>query len=82
MKRYLISEGYIRLIYTDEITLLEKEVLAPRYSFDIIATDINHARFLCEYLGLGEEDKDWMIFRRDEAVIGNQRPDFDNYMLN
>ena len=82
MQQYLISEGYITVVYTDEVTMLEKEVLAPAYSFDIIAENIEIARAICWYLDLGVENEDFMIFERDESIVGQNKPEYQTYMLN
>ena len=82
MQQYLISEGYIRLVYTDEVTMLEKEVLAPKYSFDIFADNIEIVRYICSLMETGIEDKDFSIFKRDNEVVGKLTAEYEPYMLN
>ncbi len=82
MQQYLISEGYINLVYTDEVTMLEKEVLVPKYSFDILSDDIEIVRHICDIMETGVENKDFMIFKRDDKIVGKLKSEHQTYMLN
>lgn len=82
MQHYLISEGYTNIVFTDEITGAKVERVAPQYSFDILADNIEIVRHICKLMDTGIENEDFMIFLKDQAVGENYDLEFAPYMLN
>lgn len=80
MPNYLITEGTIIFKEIDEITLEERVISRPVYSYDVYADDYQTADLICQVMG----SEDYMIFEEkpEEKEQINPKDWYPYYRLN